>query len=73
MTDSTRQALTLGDLARRYRLNRDTPRGWALPAPDVALGRSTGWWPETIDAWVAEHRPDLLADGGAKVLDQHHA
>jgi predicted DNA-binding transcriptional regulator AlpA len=37
-------------------------RGY-LPQPDIMLGRSPGWLPETIEAWIAA-RPGKGAGAG---------
>lgn len=51
--------------ARRNRRN-GTPKPGDLPEPDITIGLSPGWLPETVEAWIAA-RPGQGAGGG------HHA
>lgn len=60
-----REAWTEAALAERLGISRQTVRKWRLPPHDVALGRSVGWWPETLVGWVGEHRPELAGRLGS--------
>lgn len=59
--------LTIAEVARRANVRRATidsyrRRGY-LPAPDIVVGVSPGWLPETIDTWMAA-RPGKGAGAG---------
>jgi len=49
--------LDTAGLAERAGLTPSTTRTYLcrgqLPAPDVMVGRTPGWLPETVDAWLA--------------------
>lgn len=45
------------------RLGVANAASYDLPEPDVAIGRTRGWLPETIDQWNAQ-RPGRGVGGG---------
>ena len=45
------------------RLGVANAASYDLPAPDVTIGRTRGWLPETIDGWNAK-RPGRGVGGG---------
>jgi predicted DNA-binding transcriptional regulator AlpA len=64
----TAEYLDLAGVADRLGLAYQSVRSYrsqdsTFPAPDIVLGQSPGWLPETIDAWVAR-RPGHGFRGG---------
>ena len=57
----TAQYLSLKQVGER--LHVKNAAAYALPAPDVMIGRTRGWLPETIDQWNAS-RPGRGVGGG---------
>lgn len=49
----TLRFLSMTDVARRLGITTGALAGLRLPEPDVLVGRSRGWLPETIDEWNA--------------------
>lgn len=60
---STLVFLSVGDVAERLHISSAAVSSYDLPEPDARIGRTRGWLPETIDAWVAS-RPGRGVGGG---------
>lgn len=48
-----RHYLSLTQLAHRVGITRGGTAHLKLPAPDVYIGNTRGWLPETVDQWNA--------------------
>ena len=60
---TTRHYLGVTDIAQRLGIAKQAVSAYRLPEPDVMIGRTRGWLPETIDAWNAA-RPGRGVGGG---------
>ena len=52
------RALGVNEVAERTGLSPNTVKAYSqvpgrMPQPDVMIGRVKGWFPDTIDAWLA--------------------
>ena len=65
--DAVTAVLDIAAVAARIGATPATVRSYRtrgyLPAPDVILGQSPGWLPETVEAWIAG-RPGKGAGAG---------
>lgn len=59
----TRHYLGVTDVAQRLGIVKSAVSAYKLPDPDVMIGRTRGWLPETIDQWNAQ-RPGRGVGGG---------
>lgn len=67
MTAATdRRLLTMGEIATWFKRERGTVEYWRtsgkLPEPDLTLGRTPGWYEDTLLAWG--RRTGLLDEAG---------
>ncbi|NEG96850.1 hypothetical protein GFD17_08835 [Bifidobacterium sp. SMB2] len=63
----TERYLSTKEVGERLGLKNAASAG--LPEPDVLVGRTKGWKPETIDAWLA-NRPGQGVGGGRPRKDR---
>ncbi|PJM72866.1 hypothetical protein CS006_06300 [Bifidobacterium primatium] len=59
----TAHYLGIKEIGERLGIKNPSSTGYKLPEPDVMIGRTRGWLPETIDAWNAA-RPGRGVGGG---------
>lgn len=59
----TKHYLGVTDVAQRLGIVKSAVSAYKLPEPDVMIGRTRGWLPETIDEWNA-NRPGRGVGGG---------
>lgn len=57
----TADLLDISAVARRRGVTTSTIRAYLsrgqMPAPDIRLGQTPGWLPQTIDAWLTKPTP----------------
>ena len=59
----TTEYLGVKQAAERLGISTAAVSAYRLPPPDVTIGRTRGWLPETIDDWNAK-RPGRGVGGG---------
>lgn len=59
----TEHYLGVTEVAQRLGIVKSAVSAYKLPEPDVMIGRTRGWLPETIDEWNAS-RPGRGVGGG---------
>lgn len=59
----TEHYLGVTEVAQRLGIVKSAVSAYKLPEPDVMIGRTRGWIPETIDEWNAS-RPGRGVGGG---------
>ena len=59
----TEQLLSVTDVARLLGVTQQAVTQANLPPPDVLVGSTRGWRPETIEAWIPT-RPGKGVGGG---------
>ena len=59
----TERYLSMTEVAERLGITKGALARYRLPEPDVRIGRTRGWLPETIDRWNAQ-RPGRGVGGG---------
>ncbi len=59
----TTEYLGVKQVADRLGISTAAVSAYRLPEPDVTIGRTRGWLPETIDQWNAR-RPGRGVGGG---------
>lgn len=59
----TQYYLSVTDVAKKLGIATSAVSVYKLPEPDVMIGRTRGWLPETIDQWNAQ-RPGRGVGGG---------
>ena len=59
----TEHFLGIGDVAKKLGIKQASASEAHLPDPDVMIGRTRGWRPETIDDWIPT-RPGKGSGGG---------
>ena len=59
----TERLMSVTDVARRLGITQPAATQANLPPPDAWIGRTRGWRPETIEAWIPT-RPGRGVGGG---------
>ena len=61
--EMTEHYLSVTEVAQRLNITTAAVSTYKLPEPDVMIGHTRGWLPETIDEWNA-NRPGRGVGGG---------